>query len=128
MFISKYKNFKPQTEAMKPDTIVDPAGYVSPKKRIENLIRAGERLDQFRRENYDLGYEDEDDGTWEDPMRQPGLDLADVHRIRQAVRSRMQSASAKTEEEPKKDSEAMEKEATQPGADAAAPPKEDTDG
>lgn len=63
------------------ESIVDPSGYISPKQRIQNLIRAGERLEEFRREQYDYEHGEEDDGEWLDPMRTPGLDLADISRI-----------------------------------------------
>lgn len=74
--------------------IVDPSGYIPPKERIENLIRAGERLDSVRREMYHYGSNpesepDEDDGVYEDPMLAPGLDIVDVHRLRRESMRRL---------------------------------------
>lgn len=70
-------------------TIVDPSGYISPQQRIDNLIRAGQRLEEFRREQYDYDHGDSDDGVWMDPLRTPGLDLSDVSRIQSVAMDRL---------------------------------------
>lgn len=98
MFYHQYNWEEAVGEGNSQISMVDPSGYVSPKQRIENLIRAGERLDEFRREQYDYDTLEEDDGEWTDPMRTPGLDLADVHRIRQETLRRMSSRAARGED------------------------------
>lgn len=78
---TQYKASRPIGEFNDGESIVDAAGYISPKQRITNLLRAGERLDNFRREMYDYGRLDEDDGVWIDPLRSKGIDLSDISRI-----------------------------------------------
>lgn len=82
-------------------SIVDPSGYVDPQTRIENLIRAGERLDYSRRELYDYGPDDPPDfESPMDPDRTPGYDLADAHRDRMALARKLSQQVLKSEEEP----------------------------
>ncbi|QCS36895.1 hypothetical protein [Tortoise microvirus 21] len=73
------------------ETIVDPSGYIPAKNRIENLLRAGERLDAYRRELYDYGADDEDSGFY-DPTRDPGFDPADASKINREAMARVRSA------------------------------------
>lgn len=69
-------------EKISKKSIVDPSGYIPPKERIENLIRAGERLDEVRREMYHYGNDfDGEDSDYEDPMVQRDLDLVDIQRM-----------------------------------------------
>lgn len=97
-------------------SIVDPSGYVPAKERIENIMRAGERLDAYRRELYHYGSEDEDDESFNDPMMEPGLDLADVHRMRRdSLRKLASQAAARRDEDPKSEAK------TDPTSDAAKP-------
>lgn len=114
-----YTNYNPGPKTMdynSGEVIVDSSGYIPPKQRIENLIRAGERLEEFRREFYDYDYGDEDDGNWIDPLRSPGIDLADVSRIQNQALFNLRSRSKKNLED-----SVIEKEiGTQASASAAA--------
>lgn len=75
------------------ETIVDPSGYIPAKNRIENLLRAGERLDAYRRELYDYSPDDEDDG-FVDPTRSPGFDPSDASKISREAMERIRTAQA----------------------------------
>lgn len=99
-FVTQFNWVCPPGEKNSGLSICDPSGYISPQEQIENLIRAGERLEEYRRERYDLDHGEEDDGVWMDPMREAGLDFADVYRIRQEVIRRLSSAVARGEETP----------------------------
>lgn len=92
-FATQYDWRKDLPEIFSSDSIIDPSGYISPKQRITNLIRAGERLDQYRRELYDLQHDQEDDGIWMDEMRAPGLDYADITQIQRRAMERIKSRS-----------------------------------
>lgn len=99
-FVTKFNWIHEPGEENSGLCIVDPSGYVSPQEQIENLIRAGERLEEFRRERYDYDNPNEDDGHWMDPMREAGLDFADAYRIREETLRRLSSAVARGEEVP----------------------------
>lgn len=75
------------------ESIVDPSGYIPAKNRIENLLRAGERLDAYRRELYDYSPDDEDDG-FVDPTRSPGFDPSDASRLSREAMDRIRTAQA----------------------------------
>lgn len=56
------RNFRLREEVIEDDTpsIVDPAGYVDPNKRIEEYIKAGMRIDAWNRALFD--YDNEIEG------------------------------------------------------------------
>jgi len=93
-------------------TITESAGYIPPKKQIENLINAGKRLQAFRKEMYDFPEGEDVDDAFEDPTRRPGFDLADAsretaalaNRIRAQAKAEKVKQSKETEETPKNDS------------------------
>lgn len=68
--------------------IVETAGYIPAKERIERLIDAGVRLGEFRREMYDVVGDDPDDFS---PLavRNRGLDLAEASAIACDVQNRI---------------------------------------
>lgn len=57
------------------------AGYIPPQEQIENMILAGERLNQSRKEQYDFASADEIDEDAYDPTRSGNFDLADATRM-----------------------------------------------
>lgn len=67
---------------------VDTAGYVSAEKRITSLMLAGQRLMMIRREMFD-----DPDGKVDDmpvhPLRDRGLDLAEVGELQRTVNARV---------------------------------------
>ena len=70
-------------EDVSPDTQTEQAGYRTTQQIVEGMINAGDRLDSFRRDLYDLDYSEEDGEI--DPTRSPNFDLADASRIGQSV-------------------------------------------
>ena len=57
-------------------TLVERAGYISAQVRIENLILAGQKLVQARKEMYDFP-DGKIDFDFNDPTRRKNYDLAD---------------------------------------------------
>lgn len=89
-----YTNLNPPPP--KPDrtggkNFTETAGYVSTKRRIEEMIQAGERLVQARQEQFDFMDEVDMDEQDPDPTRQPGFDLADASMIAQDLRFRLKA-------------------------------------
>jgi len=70
------------------------AGYIPPKKQIENLINAGKRLLEWRKEQYDFPEDDNVDESFEDPTRRSGYDLADASRDAADVAKRLRAQAA----------------------------------
>ena len=57
------------------------AGYIPPQIQIENMMLAGQRLDQSRKALYDFSSEDEIDEDAFDPTRRGNFDLADASQM-----------------------------------------------
>ena len=69
---------KRQYEVIDPHSETEQAGYIPPQIQIENMILAGERLNQSRKEQYDFASADEIDEDAYDPTRSGNFDLADA--------------------------------------------------
>ena len=69
MFMTRYVRPEPVYENCGSELLVERAGYISPKKQIEQFMLAGKRLEAFRREMYDFP-DGEDTGEF-DPTRAP---------------------------------------------------------
>lgn len=78
MFNIPYKGALGKKEELSSKTVVETAGYVSAERRIMSLIRAGQQLDSFRKEQFDFADGQEIDENFYDPTREPGYDLADA--------------------------------------------------
>lgn len=97
MFKSKYE-FKPQAgEPGGGPVLVERAGYIPAKIQIENLIDAGKRLKEHRKELYDVfdGEGSEDEVL----VRKPNYDLADASQEALAINARMQKRKAQLDAE-----------------------------
>ena len=78
-------------EVIEKETIVEQTGYELVDKKIMNMIYAGQRLKEARKEMYD--YEgDEDIDLPIDPTRKPGLDLAEASQILMETQERIDAA------------------------------------
>ena len=78
--------------------IVEVSGYIPTKVQVENMLIAGQRLNEFRREQYD--YSDGDsvpDDVVPDPTRNPEFDLADATRLSRAANERLDQAKKEAE-------------------------------
>lgn len=60
---------------------VEMQGYIKAKERIENMILAGQRLMEHRKDLYDFQEGEEVDLDFEDPTRTKGFDMADATAI-----------------------------------------------
>ena len=67
-----------QYEVLDSHSETEQAGYIPPQVQIENMILAGQRLDQSRRALYDFASPDEIDEDAYDPTRSGNFDLADA--------------------------------------------------
>ena len=68
-------------EVLDPHSETEQAGYIPPQIQIENMILAGERLNQTRKEMYDFSSADEIDEDAFDPTRRGNFDLADASQM-----------------------------------------------
>ena len=94
-FYDQFIRPEPSGEVLSDEVVVERAGYIPAKEQIEGMIMAGLRLGEFRREAFDYGSEEEDDGAL-DPMRQ-NPDLAEVSEMVREVNERLiAQASAKS--------------------------------
>jgi len=71
------------------------AGYIPPKIQIENMILAGKRLDDARKEQYDFGPDDKIDENFVDPTRNPNFDMADASALADQVKENLQASAKK---------------------------------
>jgi len=78
-------------EVMSSETLTESAGYIPPKVQIENLLEAGKRLVEYRKEQYDFPDDTSVDESLEDPTRRPGYDLADASVQLQNIQQRLRS-------------------------------------
>ena len=70
-----------QYEVLDPHSETEQAGYIPPQIQIENMILAGERLNQTRKDMYDFSSADEIDEDAYDPTRRANFDLADASQM-----------------------------------------------
>jgi len=75
-FNTQYDRVRQPAETNSGITLVERAGYISAQQRIENLMLAGQRLVQARKELYDFP-DGKIDPDFEDPTRRKNYDLAD---------------------------------------------------
>ena len=70
-----------QYEVLDPHSETEQAGYIPPQVQIENMILAGQRLDESRRAQFDFESADDIDEDAYDPTRSGNFDLADATRL-----------------------------------------------
>lgn len=101
-FNTPWNRKKNNPERNEGEYLVEKGSYIPAKQQIENLMLAGSRLEAYRREMYDLGPDDEDDGRT-DPTRRPNYDLADAHQdlVDAEARIKAQGIAAKRKNESK---------------------------
>ena len=75
-FNTQYDRVRQPAESNSGITLVERAGYISAQARIENLMLAGQRLVQARKEMYDFP-DGKIDLNFDDPTRRKNYDLAD---------------------------------------------------
>ena len=70
-----------QYEILDPHSETEQAGYIPPQVQIENMMLAGQRLDQSRKAMFDFESEEEIDEDAFDPTRRGNFDLADASQM-----------------------------------------------
>lgn len=94
MLTTRY-NYKPSPgEPGGGEKLVETSGYIPADVRIQELIMAGERLGDYRRESYDYGPDDEIDDLIEDPTRHPSFGLEDGSQYDREVAQRLEKQKA----------------------------------
>lgn len=79
-------------------SIVEVSGYIPTKIQVENMLIAGQRLNEYRREQYDYSEGDSvPDDIVPDPTRNPEFDLADATRLGRAATERLIQAKKEAE-------------------------------
>lgn len=75
--------------------ITESAGYVPAKTKIEEMIQAGQRLVDYRAENYDFPPDtkvtEEEILEYFDPSRSPGFDVVDAQNMTQDALNRVKA-------------------------------------
>nr|WAE43602.1 MAG: hypothetical protein [Microviridae sp.] len=87
-------HFKPAVDRLEVNSgelITEQAGYIPPKKQIEDMILAGQRLNESRA-SYDWDDEEDIDESASDPTRSPNFDLADATQQGFAVDARLKAS------------------------------------
>lgn len=81
--------------------LVEKSGYIPAEEQIGAMLRAGERLGEFRREAYDFGDKEDIPDDYVDPTRSPGFDLADASALQRDIAARIATKQAdKVEDKP----------------------------
>ena len=112
---AKYKKLPIITPDSESET--EQAGYIPPKVQIENMILAGQRLDNARSQ-YDFESEDDIDEDLYDPTRAANYDLADATQSALGVEARLREAAKK----PSQTAQEAPGEASKPGPGGNEPP------
>lgn len=104
-FNRKYQRKKSVPEKNSGVLIVETAGYIPAKVQVEQMIMAGRKLAEYRKEMYDFGPDEPDDG-YVDPTRSPNYDMADAHQDAMRVADRVRRKKAKADEKAKSETSA----------------------
>lgn len=83
---------------------VETAGYIPAKMQIENILDAGRRLENYRKENYDF-QPGEQEYDFPIPDRTPNFDMADASQIASETEFRLQTQENKEKDRKKKEKE-----------------------
>lgn len=85
-FRTPYTAGDPTGEINSGELIVEIAGYISAETRINNLIRAGQRLEENRRAYYDYMPGDDINEDRYDPTRDKDFDIVDAQNLSNAIK------------------------------------------
>lgn len=98
---------------------VEKAGYIPAKKRIENMILAGQRLVQARKDQYDFNNAEPDE-NFDDPTRRKNYDPADATQDGFYAQSRIKASKDRYKDQIQKAKESKE-------GNVSSPKNQDTD-
>ena len=99
---SHFRRTKDVKEINSGEQITETAGYIPADVQIQDMIAAGMRLGEYRREMYDFAADEEVPEDYMDVTRSPGVDVVDVERAGIAVNAKIAEAQEllrKAEEE-----------------------------
>ena len=86
------------------EMLVEVKGYITAEKRINDMINAGVRLQESRKELYDFYDGNPANLSFSDPTRSPNYDMADAFQSQVAAKNRLRR-SQMAQEASEKDSE-----------------------
>lgn len=89
-FNTHYNRTRSEPEKNNGKSLVESAGYIPAKIRIENLILAGKRLSESRKEQYDFP-DGNIDFSFSDPTRKKNLDLGEAFQMSLQVQNRLKN-------------------------------------
>lgn len=86
-FYTIYDRPEKSPEINSGEILVEKAGYEPAKNKIERMIIAGRRLQDFRRHQFDFQPGEEIDETFIDPTRNPAFDPSDAFQMGERARA-----------------------------------------
>lgn len=86
-FQTKYTHEKSPGEVNQGKNLVEKAGYIPAQARIENMILAGQRLIEHRKEMYDFSDGNDIDETFSDPTRSKNYDMSDAFIMSESIKN-----------------------------------------
>ena len=89
---SHFKRPKDVKEINSGEQITETAGYIPADVQIQDMIAAGMRLGEYRREMYDFDANENIPDDFIDPTRTPGVDVVDVENAGIVVNARIAEA------------------------------------
>lgn len=98
---TNYKSFPKVIPELDKTRITESAGYITAKQRIENMILAGKRLVQYRKEQFDFQYDEKIDFNYNDPTRSKNFDMADASQLELQTTERLREQKANMEQKNK---------------------------
>ena len=87
IFQTHYNHARSAPEENHGPVLVERAGYIPAQQRIENLIFAGQRLINYRKEQFDFPGNEIDESAY-DPTRSKNFDLSDAFILSQQLKER----------------------------------------
>lgn len=78
------------------EKLVETAGYMTAQQRIEAIMNAGQRLESWRKEQFD--FSDKIDENFFDPTRRKNYDLADAFQDKLSADANLAQAKAEADD------------------------------
>ena len=89
IFQTKYTHEKSPSEVNLGKNLVEKAGYIPAQARIENMILAGQRLVEHRKEMYDFSDGKDIDESFTDPTRSKNYDMSDAFIMSENIKNNL---------------------------------------
>lgn len=102
-FYSTIKRPKKVFEYNSGEVIVERAGYIPTKVRIEEFMAAGIRLENYKKMKYDFRPGEKIDENFYDPTRRKSFDMAEATILHHKTQDRLREAYNASESEFEKD-------------------------